>query len=187
MEQETMWILAVVALAIGILIGYLLGGSGRGDDQRKRLEEELNGSRTEMDRYKTEVAAHFQKTATLVNQLTEQYREVHQHLAKSADELCSDAKTRAALEDAFYPRLEKAVTDEAPASSPQPNPDSDVGAVQASPVPEAPRDYAPKKPEDPGTLSANYGLKKQPDDASTPPQPDPGLPETEVTDKRAKA
>lgn len=178
MEQETLWILAVVALAIGVLIGFMMGRSGKADDTRsKLLEEDLKKARTEMDSYRKEVTSHFEETAALVNQMTEQYRKVHQHLASGAQALCEGQTPRNLLEDSFRPALTQ---------QEQKQPEKDTGtdtSAKADPAPaatgeeskiaEPPRDYAPKKPNEEGTLSHSYGLKKEnADSVQEPPHPD---------------
>lgn len=172
MEQETIWIIAVVALAVGVLIGYLMGKSGGNETRRRILEDELKGSRAEMDRYKQEVTSHFEQTANLVNELTEQYRKVHQHLATGAQNLCPDQTPGRALQSSLQPKLEAT-----PNTVTQPV----KAKEEAEPTPEAPKDWAPKKPDDEGTLSDRYGLKKSTDsDLNKPPQPDPGLNDDET-------
>ncbi len=219
MEQETVWIIAIVALAVGVLIGFLMGKSGSSEAQRKTLEAELNGSRAEMDRYKKEVTSHFEQTATLVNELTEQYRKVHQHLATGAQALCPDQAAGRSLQSSLQPKLEKVTSEESPDSTPgdlsqenqsesqkhetaesgQPvEKTNEVKPPEPEPEPEPdpelniepPKDWAPKKPDDEGTLSDRYGLKKNAEEAPKPPQPDPGLHEEEndknETEKKAK-
>jgi len=110
-EQETIWIIAIVALAVGVLIGFLMGKSGSSETQRKTLEDELKGSRAEMDRYKKEVTSHFEQTASLVNELTEQYRKVHQHLATGAQNLCPDQAAGRSLQSSLQPKLENSVSE----------------------------------------------------------------------------
>lgn len=213
MEQETIWIIAIVALAVGTLIGYLMGKSGSSETQRKTLEEELNGSRAEMDRYKQQVTTHFEQTASLVNELTEQYRKVHQHLATGAQNLCPDQAAGRSLQSSLQPKLENSVDESA--STDKSNKDNTVPADETDASSrvnekitdnakhenikpeeseeniEAPKDWAPKSPDDEGTLSDRYGLKKKAEDAPNPPHPDPGLneeePEKNQTVKKEKA
>ena len=224
MEQETVWIIAIVALAVGILIGFLMGKSGSSEAQRKTLEEELNGSRAEMDRYKKEVTSHFEQTASLVNELTDQYRKVHQHLATGAQNLCPDQAAGRSLQSSLQPKLENTQTDpnatdiepektvndpatatttdteqpakkdetadtvsekedavaETPSSTEETQPSKDSESTDSV---EPPKDWAPKNPEEEGTLSDSYGLKKKAEDAPTPPHPDPGLHEEETAQK----
>ncbi|WP_417579177.1 YhcB family protein [Nitrincola sp.] len=190
MEQETIWIIAVVALAVGVLIGYLLGKSGGNEVKSKRLEEELNGSRIEMDRYKQEVTTHFEQTASLVNELTDQYRKVHQHLATGAQNLCPDQQPGRSLQSSLQPKLEatgidntlEASSQEASTPEPETNTTEAENPTPMDAAPEAPRDWAPKKPNDEGTLSDRYGLKKGEEESpKAPPYPDPGLNDDETT------
>lgn len=204
MDQQTIWIIAIVALAVGVLIGYLMGKSGGSDAQRKVLEEELKGSRAEMDRYKEEVTTHFEHTAALVNDLTDQYRKVHQHLATGAQNLCPDQQPGRSLQSSLQPKLESKTddlvadapdTDETAVTEPtqQETQETQETAPEAAKTPEdtdsnyeAPKDWAPKKPDDEGTLSDSYGLKKSGEEAPTPPQPDPGLHE-EASEKKPQS
>lgn len=187
MEQETVWIIAVVALAVGVLIGFLMGRSGSGEPYRKTLEAELRGSRAEMDRYKKEVTQHFEQTASLVNELTDQYRKVHQHLATGAQSLCPDQTAGRSLQSSLQPKLDKGIggamlAQEATGST-LPMTETNQSAKPSAEPLEPPKDWAPKKPDDEGTLSDRYGLKKKPETSITPPLPDPGLHE-EDNDKR---
>ena len=223
MEQETIWIIAIVALAVGVLIGFLMGKSGSSETQRKTLEEELKGSRAEMDRYKTEVTSHFEQTASLVNELTEQYRKVHQHLATGAQNLCPDQAAGRSLQSSLQPKLEKSTTEpeqsdqnhldqadeEKPTTSSAPSEElnevnteetseniTESKATKEKPENpeiniEPPKDWAPKSPDDEGTLSDRYGLKKKTEDTPNPPHPDPGLnedePEKDTSENKEKA
>jgi uncharacterized membrane-anchored protein YhcB (DUF1043 family) len=76
--------------AISFIIGRLTS-VGRKDV--KRLETELDQSREELKKYRSQVTSHFQETARRVNAMTESYRNVHEHLAQGAQSLCdkSDA------------------------------------------------------------------------------------------------
>jgi len=73
--------IAIIAFLIGSLVG------GRREDN-KRLETELAASREELKNYRAEVTSHFQQTAHKVNALTENCRNVYEHLARGAQELC---------------------------------------------------------------------------------------------------
>jgi uncharacterized membrane-anchored protein YhcB (DUF1043 family) len=70
---------------IAFLIGYFVN---TGSDDNNRLEKELEESRKELKNYRTEVSGHFQATANKVNALTENYRDVYEHLARGAQSLC---------------------------------------------------------------------------------------------------
>ncbi len=78
-------ILIISICIIAFLMGYFISG---GREDNKRLEKELEESKNELKNYRSEVTSHFQETAHKVNALTENYREVYEHLAQGAQNLC---------------------------------------------------------------------------------------------------
>lgn len=165
--SSTVWIVAIAALVVGAVIGYLLGRSGGDDSRQMELIEQLDETQRELAQYKEKVTSHFAETAELVGNLTDSYKAVHQHLAKSSADLCSDELVSRQLEEAMKPRLsdnseETVVAEAEPEAAPAPA--ADKGDSDAM---EAPRDYAPKKPDEEGTLSETFGLKEgeTPDEA----------------------
>lgn len=166
MEQTSVWIIGIVALAIGGLIGFLLGRSGSDASERQALNRQLDEARADLGNYKQEVTEHFEKTAELVNQLTTAYRDVHQHLAQGAQTLGASESATLALKDDMKPRLE--ATD-SKAAEPETAEEGEaaipvmtdvVPDEEAEKVPEPPRDYATKSDNEEGTLSERYGLDK---------------------------
>lgn len=144
MDQNTIWVIAIAALIIGILIGFLFGKNGNNGSREVQLANDLEKANLELSRYRDEVNEHFSKTADLVNGLTQQYQKVHQHLADSAEQLVRDEKLIASLQQSASARLEQTKTEEPSLA------DKPVGM---------PLDYAPKSGNDePGTLSDNFGL-----------------------------
>jgi len=92
------WIIALVALTAGLGAGYYLARHFGDSQQRERtLQAELDQAREEHATYRHEVSEHFTRTALAVNQLTESYRSVHQHLSEGAHALCDNAAAEAAL------------------------------------------------------------------------------------------
>lgn len=82
------WLFATGAVAGGGVIGAIVyrnlaPGKKKTDD----LKAELDAARLEMETYKTSVNSHFDKTAELVNELTQDYVKVYQHLAEGAQVL----------------------------------------------------------------------------------------------------
>lgn len=159
MEQTNIWIVTLVALGIGALIGFLLGRAGRGSGREQELIDELDNARSELDGYKRKVSEHFEETAELVNGLTDQYRKVHQHLASSAESLCPGLPASAALQHELQPGL----------SSDIPTVTDALDNSEQEELPEPPRDYAPKKPDEAGTLSEEYGFDQK--EAEVPTRP----------------
>lgn len=164
MEQTNIWIVTLVALGIGALIGFLLGRAGGSSSREQELVDELDTARSELDGYKRQVSEHFEQTAELVNGLTDQYRKVHQHLASSAENLCPGLPATAALQQELRPALDSAI----------PTVTDALDNSEQEELPEPPRDYAPKKPDEAGTLSEEYGFdhKKQ-EEAAQPAAGDP--------------
>ena len=165
MEENSVWIIGIVTLAVGALIGYLLGRSGDSSGKQQQLIDQLNESQRELSEYKEQVNGHFEKTAELVNNLTESYKEVHQHLAQGSEALCLGEHNPVKLDTETAPRIED-------------NPDQsedDIPTVTEQVTAETateeavqpPLDYAPKKPDEEGTLSETYGIKKEANDDST--------------------
>lgn len=176
METGNIWILALVGVAVGLVIGYLLGRGGAGKQQ---LSQELDSTRAELESYKQEVTGHFETTAELVNGLTEQYRRVHQHLASGAQALCGDTQPAQSLAASLQPPEVQqeipTVTDELPADEP------------ATPL-EPPRDYAPKTPDEAGMLSEQFSARPKPEDKTPPPVTppvDPAIPAVEIEEPAA--
>lgn len=154
MDESNIWIIGVVALALGALIGYLLGRSGNDSGQQQALED----AQQELAEYKEKVAGHFEETADLVNKMTESYRDVYKHLASSAQTLC-DAETARSIESSMVPQLKAEPAAKKEEKEVKPCCESKKPAADKSVEP--PRDYAPKKPDEEGTLSETYGLKEK--------------------------
>ncbi|MFV2056523.1 MAG: YhcB family protein [Thiohalomonadales bacterium] len=85
----------VIFLAIGILIGVAAGlYFSRLDDAAKRtqdtLSKQLEQKDSELAEYKEHVKSHFVTTADLINNMTESYRAVHDHLSTGVSDLCKE-------------------------------------------------------------------------------------------------
>ncbi|HKL62129.1 MAG TPA: DUF1043 family protein [Woeseiaceae bacterium] len=87
---------SLVWLLIGALAGLVLGGAGV--FAWLRYGGEAGGSaRRREEAYREEVADHFVKTAELVNQLTDSYKEVFDHLRDGAGHLVDEEILRERL------------------------------------------------------------------------------------------
>ena len=147
----------VIFLAVGILIGIGVGiYMSRLDDEAKRTQNSLNQQLQDKDKemaaYKEQVNKHFVTTATLVNNMTESYRSVHEHLANGVNNLCKDGvdvnsipfdnKTMIAQESAAIAQSEQlpemtTITENATTESIPPEPSVDhKSAIEASSSPE---------------------------------------------------
>ncbi len=75
-------------IAAGAAAGYFIALKNF-DKQRDKLNDELENARTEIKEQREKVDKHFLKTALLFNRLTDNYREIYEHLATGAQTLCS--------------------------------------------------------------------------------------------------
>ena len=168
MDQNTVWVIAIAALIVGALLGFLFGRNGSNGSREVKLAEELDRTQHELAKYRDEVNQHFSVTADLVNDLTNQYQRVHQHLASSASVLCRDEKLVASLQK--QAGIEQQSTEEEPTA---PTATDDL---------HMPLDYAPKRDQnEPGTLSDRFGLHGEPE--AEEPRADHASEETEKPSK----
>lgn len=125
------WTVAACSLLVGTLAGWLVRRVFDPTEQRAReLERRLAEADAALAHYRLEVTRHFRGTAERVNRLTEDYRELHTHLAAGAIELCDTS-----AEGGQMPLLT-----------------SLSGSRSSAPVAtQPPLDYAPRGAEDGGT------------------------------------
>lgn len=144
-------------LLLGIGLGLLLGRrTSPAALKQREAERRLDQLLQDKQAYEDEVVEHFTDTAKLLNQLTERYRDVHNHLAKGADQLCHGRGPVALgqLGD---------TTD-----------DSEIPPQLADVRP--PLDYAPKaSPDAKGMLAEEFGIERS-KPATPEPQQDTPLP-----------
>lgn len=80
---------AIAALFVGLGLGLLIGRRSSPAEQKHReLERKLDQVLQDKKAYEDEIVEHFSDTARLLNNLTESYRDVHNHLATGAATLC---------------------------------------------------------------------------------------------------
>jgi uncharacterized membrane-anchored protein YhcB (DUF1043 family) len=138
------WFFWLVLLLLSLGVGFLLGRHNNSDLKRQnQLSEQLQAAHSEMAEYKEQVNLHFADTAAAVNQLTDSYRDVHEQLAKGAQNLCDD------------PDMASSILSIA-------GPSKSIVEHQAEPAPSIrpPMDYAlSSSSKEHGTLDERYGLK----------------------------
>ncbi len=108
----SVWQISIISLVAGAMIGALayrlLAPSVK---QAGKIKSELDVAREELNSYKTSVNQHFNKTSELVNDLTQNYVKVYQHLAEGAQTLGNN-KAFANLLEQHQGRVSIAVDDE---------------------------------------------------------------------------
>jgi uncharacterized membrane-anchored protein YhcB (DUF1043 family) len=140
----TLLITAITTFIIGGLLSLLLTRSFSSSEQKTRtLESRLEEAEHSLANYQQEVTEHFAETAQLVNNLTQNYKEVHEHLAGSALKLANVDISRQLLST---------------------NPDDEGSELNINEETfQPPKDWAPSE----GTLSEDYGLDDE-DDTQNP-------------------
>ena len=107
MTPQTAWLLAISAVVIVGVVAFFVGRGTAGTKARiEELEVELARKRDEAERYRKEVDAHFDKTATLFVSMAGSYKELFEHLSVGYDKL-SGASARERFQervDALLPR-----------------------------------------------------------------------------------
>lgn len=139
----SIWFIVIGSLAVGIVIGIAFTRRLGTDAIRiQQLEEKLESMSESHTEYRTNVSEHFNMTSELINQMTDSYKKVYEHLASGAQDLCSDQ-----VAEKLLPLQSDAMFE-----------NETVGANQNQI--EVPKDYAIKtNPEQIGTLSEGFGLK----------------------------
>lgn len=149
------WLTGITCLAVGLAAGLLLARIIKGDNPARvnELENRLQDLQRDQAEYRDQVSEHFNTTAELVHHMTESYRDVYQHLASGAQNLCTEdvaSKLLPAGEQKMFASDDEGSNEESTANQSQSN-----NSI------EQPKDYAPKKSPGPGALSEEFGLEKE--------------------------
>ena len=148
------WLLYIVILGVGGLVGFVIGKARNSDTRVRELEEHLKSLQMKYEHYQEAVTQHFSTTAQSVNNLTSAYREVHEQLVRGAQTLCADSKRHGSSNPAHAFLSLEAPRDQYSRQNPALlNDESFLASV------EPPRDYATKKPDDKGMLDEDFGFK----------------------------
>lgn len=141
---------AAIALVVGLGIGILTGRRSSPAGQKHReVERRLDQVLQDKKAYEDDVVEHFSDTARLLNSLTDSYREVHNHLASGASNLCQGTGPVG---------LDRLDNPQGTADIP-----ADITEVQA------PLDYAPKSsPDQKGVLNEEFGMERAANSETAP-------------------
>ncbi len=94
-------VISGIALLLGAGVCYFaLNFFGKQQQLNKNLEEKLRQAEKTYTDYQTEVTEHFIETSKRVNNLTKNYKEVHEYLASSAMKLANPNLSQNILEEA---------------------------------------------------------------------------------------
>ena len=138
------WLTAIAGVAVGLVLGVVFASRLNTNPSRiHELEDQLRNLQDNHHSYRDDVSSHFSMTAELVQHMTESYKEVYQHLATGAQDLCSQevaSKLLPASSDTAFDNNGKI--------------EEPVGLFP-------PKDYAAKQnPGQKGALSEDFGIEK---------------------------
>lgn len=148
------WITGIAGLLAGAVVGALLFKLLKSDEAKVReLERKLQALSEEHESYKNSVHTHFNGTARLLNEMTDSYRNVYQHLAQGASNLCPDyIASQLQLQNSNSSALLSAAP-QAP----------DISTTSEPDIPDPPLDYATRNSDGAdkkGALEEDYGIPK---------------------------
>ena len=108
-NAASVWQITIIALVAGAMIGALAYRLfSPSVKQANKIKTDLENTRGELASYKASVGQHFDKTSELVNDLTQNYVRVYQHLAEGAQTL-GDNKTFTSLLDQHQGKVSIAI------------------------------------------------------------------------------
>ncbi|OUS31697.1 hypothetical protein A9Q99_03800 [Gammaproteobacteria bacterium 45_16_T64] len=155
----------IIGAAAGAIACYFGLSKQRAESS---VEKQMRELQEEFTAYRENVNQHFNKTANLVNDLTDNYISVQKHLENAATSFSEPPKSFD-IEDANLEALPSEKTEFTTLEIQPPVEDeTEEDAAFAGEAAAPPRDYAPKKdPKEQGTLDEGFRLQE-------PAEPHPG-------------
>lgn len=136
------WLTGIVCLVVGVVAGFFLAPrvSSSSPSKIEQLETKIQELQRHHADYRDHVSEHFSATADLVQNMTESYRDVYQHLSRGAQDLCNEEVAVKLLPPADHSMFSG----------------TDGNSI------EPPKDYAPRRDgNQSGALSEGFGLERQ--------------------------
>ncbi|MGD8312440.1 MAG: DUF1043 family protein [Gammaproteobacteria bacterium] len=95
----SLWTVGILGFLLGTLLGcivawFVIGRNGR----TLQLQLELEQLKERFTDYRDQVTQHFMRTSDLVQEMTQSYRAVYEHLAAGAQHLCAEPEDTTRLE-----------------------------------------------------------------------------------------
>lgn len=144
-NTANLFLVALASGALGVMLGAFLMWRGIHPQSRQQLESRAQEAEQKLKQQQAHVTEHFAHTASLVSNLTRNYRDLHDYLSSSAQQLGNiDIQPVMLGDNKSAPIFGR-------------------GAVINPPL-----DYAPKK-DGIGTLNEAYGLRDEDEVDATKP------------------
>lgn len=94
--STSFWAIGLLSFLLGTVIGCILTYITVARNNRThQLQIELNELTDDFRDYRDQVTLHFMRTSELVQEMTQSYRSVYEHLASGAQHLCGDNEAAA--------------------------------------------------------------------------------------------
>ena len=110
------WMGSAIVFAIGGGAGFFIARQIK-DKRTLELEQQLQATQSKLTEYQDDVNRHFLKSSLLFSKLTDNYREVYEHLATGAQKLCNEKPVISSLDLPDTKILSAAVATPAESSS----------------------------------------------------------------------
>ncbi|MGB5306037.1 MAG: DUF1043 family protein [Gammaproteobacteria bacterium] len=85
------WVIGLLSFllggTLGCIVAYLINTR---HGRTRKLQEELDQLKDRFTDYRDQVTQHFMRTSELVQEMTQSYRSVYEHLATGAQQLCGE-------------------------------------------------------------------------------------------------
>lgn len=91
------WMGSAIVFAIGGGAGFFIARKIK-DKRTLELEQQLQATQSKLTDYQDEVNRHFLKSSLLFSKLTDNYRDVYEHLATGAQKLCNEKPVISSLD-----------------------------------------------------------------------------------------
>ena len=89
--SSSIWVIGMLSFLLGTVIGCILTYTIVARNNRThQLQVELNELTGDFRDYRDQVTNHFMRTSELVQEMTQSYRSVYEHLASGAQHLCGE-------------------------------------------------------------------------------------------------
>jgi len=89
--STSFWVIGLLSFllggTLGCIVAYLINTR---HGRTRKLQEELDQLKDRFADYRDQVTQHFMRTSELVQEMTQSYRSVYEHLATGAQQLCSE-------------------------------------------------------------------------------------------------
>lgn len=94
----SLWVVGILGILLGIGLGSIVTYTLASRSSRnKSLQAELDQLAERFTEYREQVGQHFMQTSNLVQEMTQSYRAVYEHLASGAYHLCGEDAATASL------------------------------------------------------------------------------------------